>query len=316
MKYKNIDFKSFKSSRKFGIELEVDGSVSKQKICKLIESLSTKKVMVSRYQQSVNNDYWHVKDDATCGTTVNKNGVEIASFVGKGIEDLRHIATVAGELEKQCQINNRCGFHIHVDASDLNEHHVGILLGYWLKIEKVLQYVLPKHRRNNKFCRFTERRFKVSRKFYSVLKPKDLYLLLSPFDINFYENYDRRFNLNLVNYARAMSYENLNFRKTLELRWPEGTLNSRDIFCWTILFLNFVEVCKNKERVGNLEVSTLDETLLFLGLNHENNCFSLFDPILHDVRVWFLERCIQHGNFAFRKLAKSKLDLISSEQNG
>lgn len=315
-----VIYKNFTSQRKFGIELEIGCTVSKIKIQAAIKEISLKSVVVTRYQPSIENGFWHIKSDATCGPKgrLGPKGVEIASFVAKGNYDLQHICNVSQSLSKLgCKVNDNCGLHIHADSSDLTVNHVGTLLAYWIKLEKCLQYALPERRRTNEYCRMVSARYLLP-KYLNILdyvdssstKAANLYLLLSPSNIGYYENSDRRQNLNLVNYARALNYFQ-NGRNTLELRWPEGSLDPADISGWTRLFLGFIESCKDRSFPQNIQETSLIEVLDFCGLWHSPDGFTIFGKESFDTRVWLLERFAKYES-PYKNEARELLDLICS----
>lgn len=295
MLYKAVQYKKFECHRRFGIELETGCTVTKQAVKKIIKSHSPYSCFVSKYQLTGDSKFWHIKDDATCGPEgrLGPKGVEIASFVGNSIENLNHMCLVAEKLkENGSVVNENCGFHIHAEAKDLSISQVGTLMSYWLKIEPVLAFSVPNRRLANIYCQ-THADIK------HLLKPKfsaqQIWGLLRPKDLSFFDNNDRRRTVNLVNYARALQ-NGSEYRKTIELRWPEGTLSARDIRNWVIIFLNFIETCKDLPMPKNFLTCDLFETLGYLGLNHNGKIFSIFDEYLFDAKNWFLERIANSNN--------------------
>lgn len=323
VKSKCVNYKKFTSQRRFGIEFEIDNKITKVKIKNAIKSVSDHNSLITKYQPSTENNYWHIKNDATCGPLgrFGPKGVEVASYVGSGIVDLQHIAEVAEKLiQIGCQVNENCGLHIHADSADLTKAQVGAILAYWIKIEKCLQHALPARRINNVYCQMSRDKYLGKYHFsdsdFTVLFPKgtaseNFYHIFSPTNLGYFENEDRRVNLNLVNYARACYYGN-SVRKTLELRWPEGTLNPLDVKCWTRLFLNFIETCKNKSFPQNINECTISELLSCFGLEHEND-FTIFSEGLFETKTWLLERIVQYStNKNYKKEAIKVLNLIWS----
>jgi len=308
----SVLYKDFTSNRNFGRELEMGHFIPKNKVATLIKSFSDKNCVCTKYELSTNNDYWHVKDDATCGVLGRKGpkGVEVASYIASGKKDLEHIANVARMLSfSGCRTNNNCGLHIHADVKDLDLSSAGVILAYWIKIESWIENSLPKYRRTNKYCR----KVSSSRNFdrLSPWKPQDLFIFFAPKNLNIYENEDRRVSFNLVNYVKSIVTSSSS-RSTFELRYPEGTLEYNDIKCWTCLFLNFIETCKNKEMPKTLlNFSSLDEVLCCLGLNHTPENFFIFGDELHETRMWFLKRLIQNGGYAYKRQAQKKFLFLS-----
>ena len=300
MVYSSVKYKKFDSRRRFGVELEMSNTLTKAKVRNVIKAVSDHNSFITKYQLSGAGVSWHVKDDATCGPQGREGpkGVEVASFVAKGIGDLQHIGDVAEALFRAgCKVNENCGLHIHAEAADLIPHDVGIILAHWIKIEPILAMSMPLGRNANIYCRhFLDkpvRDIDLQQEF-GPDSAWDFYDAVKPSDLSYYENDQRRVNLNLVNYARAITYQT-NHRKTLELRWPEGTLDSRDIKCWVRLFLSFIDTCKHRFMPKNLKPVDLREALTYLGLNHSDDTFIIFSEGLHDTKTWFLERILEHG---------------------
>lgn len=313
MKHLAVEYKKFSSQRRFGVELEVGSTISKVKVQAAIRSITDRPVVVTKYQPSTENRFWHVKNDATCGPLGRSGpkGVEIASFVGKGISDLQHIAEVADKLtEIGCKVNNNCGLHVHADACDLSKSQVGNILAHWIKIENCLQYSLPVRRRENEYCKMVNSRILLPKYLPLLTSAENFYCLLSPADIGYYENQDRRVTLNIVNYARACTY-GTNIRKTLELRWPEGTLSSTDVKCWTRLFLHFIDTCKDRPFPANFNVCNLSEMLKYLGLGHESHSFTIFSEGLFETKTWLLQRFIEYSK-EYKQEATDILDFMWS----
>lgn len=307
----HIKYKDFCSLRNFGVELEMGHVIPKSKIAFLIKSVSNKEINISKYQLSNQNDFWHIKDDATCGIFGRRGpkGIEIASYIASGIKDIDHIATVARFLSLSgCRVNDNCGLHIHAEAKDFDVRSAGVLLAYWLKIESWVENILPKRRRKNKYCKkLSETKVFDRNRYWDA---QDFFVFFAPTNLNTYENEDRRVTLNFVNFVKSIVTGN-DSRKTLELRYPEGTLDYNEIKSWLFFYLNFLDYCKDKPMPEDLrEVKKIDDVLEVLGLSHDKNIFYIFGENLHTTRIWFLKRLVQYGSIDYRKQAQKKLDFL------
>ena len=314
MKYNSINYIDFSSKRKFGIELEMGHTIPKLKVANIIKTFSKKKVVCTGYKLSSNNDYWHVKDDSTCGL-FGKNGpkgVEVASYVAQGIEDVDHLSFVGRMLAfSGCKTNFNCGYHIHTEAIDLDVNCVGILIANWLKIEPWIENMLPSYRRENKYCKKLSTLKVFSKESY--WNPQDLFVFFAPKNLNTFENEERRTFLNLVNYVKYVLFPTSdNTRATIELRCPEGTLDYFEIKFWLQFFLNFIDSSKKSSMPLNLcPCSNIDEFLTLIGLNHQNNNFFIFGRNLFETRNWVLKRLISNGSFFYKNNAKKKLSFLN-----
>jgi hypothetical protein len=187
------------------------------------------KVNISNYTQSVNNAHWVVKTDASCGRRVKSNGIneggyEIASFVASGIEDIEKISKVAHNLKRSgVRANNNCGYHIHINASDFNEEEMGQLISYWLLIEDVFFNMVPFRRTVNRYCKKVKIKNNNYKNAMSVIKNSmKIWEMYRPKTINIRNPTEKRYSLNLLNYFVASKTKFK--RKTIEFRFPEGTL--------------------------------------------------------------------------------------------
>lgn len=290
------------SNRKFGVELEVGSEISKFEIAKYIEVVSKRSVSISKYSKSVNNTNWHVKEDASCGLVKFQPGIEIASFVASGIGDLVEIMNVSDVLlSKNVKVNNNCGLHIHVNINDFTIEQTTVMLARWVKIENLMKNILPERRVKNKFCRFLSKRKKYKKdKLYSV---SEFWNIMNPIseDLIYRSNYEemmnRRVSLNIYNYAEAIRFpDDILSRKTVELRLPEGTLNSENISNWVKIFVNFVDSCIDKKMPNNLRaLSKLDQMFEYLGLDGE------LSAGLKKAKEWILKRIVEFGNEKLKK---------------
>lgn len=299
----SISYNDFHSTRRYGIELEVGDEVKKKSVSCAISNNSHYKVFSSKYALTSNNNYWHVKDDATCGRAGRSGpkGVEIASFIASGMNDLNHIIEVADHLRSVgCKVNGNCGLHVHAEVADLSVEQIAVVVAWWIKCEMALSLALPLCRYQNEYCKFhfspflteIERNGTVTR--VGRYAPLDLWQKMAPKNLNLFENSDRRFNLNLVNYARCAE-SGLSNRKTLELRWPEGTLCGDDIFGWTVLFLSFIENAKALRMPTDLKLLGLRQVLGLLGLGHKGGGFTILGEHLHRLKSWLCERIVENA---------------------
>ena len=290
-----INFKDFSSSRRFGIEIELSNNLSKKKIKEIINVNSNRGVKVSRYAVSYDNKNWHVKTDGSCGPrgSDGPNGVEIATFVCSSLKDLHHILKIVKKIKDHGGIvNDNCGLHIHADAIDLDEESVGRILMYWLTIEPILMFALPIRRWNNKYCQNLKPKFdsKLIPYQYNNHGYRGVFNIYRPQTDDYMA---RRKNLNLVNFYNALRLKT-NLRKTLELRWPEGSVDCEDIKNWVLMFVSFIDNVKKKdfsyiENLDKNKIISLSDFFDIIGFGHDNN-FSIFDSNIYKTKIWLLNR--------------------------
>ena len=283
-----------KSNRCFGVELESHPVISGCEIADIVKKNAKHNVFKSKWRQTYNNDYWHIKTDSTCGGGQPK-GWEIASFKASGNNDILEICKVTKKLKKAgLKCGTDCGLHVHVDISDFSVEQVGILLAYWVKVENVVLKTVPESRLNNKHCMPIAPKINKKIKWTAL----DFWHEYKPSNISIHRNEDKRVTMNLVNFVAYKSAPSLvSTRATVEFRFPEGTFNERDVKNWIILFVNFVDGIKDKLMPKNLRsVTTATDLIKILSLEDDN-------------QKWFFHRiCKFDLKNKWRKIAKNILD--------
>lgn len=288
-----IQYKCFASKRNFGVEFETSPNISKEDIRKLIRMVCTRDVYVSNWEQSINNDYWHVKQDSTCGPqshVKSQYGWEVASFKASGHKNITHIARVAQHLlNSGLEVNSNCGLHVHVEVKDYDEKQVAILLAWWIKIEPIIGLMLPECRINNKYCKMWSKSREIS--VANSYTPYDLWTIVRPTEFSPHGNNQKKKTLNLVNFGASISGRDIN-RRTLELRMPDGTLAGEDVAGWIKLFIHFVSTCRIRKMPKNMRVvKNIDEFLEVLGLQ-DKEIFFILSTGLRKTKEWILRRII------------------------
>jgi hypothetical protein len=291
--------KKFSSNRNYGIELEIGNEVSPHFISSVIRNSSNVPVKNNLYRSSINNNYWDVKMDGSCGKTtdefgMNEGGYEITTFKASGHKQLQHICKVIQDIKKiGVKVNKNCGLHVHVDISDFTEEDVGRLIQHWLFVERIILMAVPDRRRCNKYCmpfsyneRYSLRENATAIEVWNHYKPSHI---LS------HNNIDRRKTMNLVNYCRYLRVKKFK-RSTVEFRFPEGTLSANIVKNWVRLLIEFVNNVKNNDiYLEYLNKKNFRDQLYVLGLGNSKNCFNIFSKSLRETKAWFLKRILRYG---------------------
>ncbi len=297
-------YRKFYSQRRFGVELELGSDISKRRIANLIKSCSDRPVKVAKYSQTSGNDFWHVKEDATCGPRGRSGprGVEVASFIGSGSTDISHVSDVVDKLACfGCSVNNNCGLHVHVDVADLHIEQLGWICAWWIKCELPLSMALPLRRLGNTYCKFIFPPFLGTVVKNGVLLDRSMPLSPHFSGPTFFTvltqrlrpptTEERRCNLNLTNIVSSSAL--MQGKTTLELRWPEGSIKSLDVRCWTKFFLLFIDSCKNKGMPQDLSPCGIAQMMECLGL-HDDVRPLVLSPSLTECKRWLLDRIMKH----------------------
>lgn len=296
-----IKFINFHSHRKFGVELEVNQKIKPAELVKAIRAADPEHEVnqSSTYQQDYGNKYWHVKFDRSCGDIKDQGGWEVASYVAAGFKDIEKMYKVTEAIRNVgATVNDECGVHVHAEARDLKENQVATIVAYWIKMESVILDSLPKHRRNNKYCKPMSKMIKSTKisslpNFWHEISPKD------------FGNTGRRVALNLCNYTNYSPQ-----RKTIELRLPEGTVDGNEVKNWIRFYLHLIDSTKKLEFPANLEYLSLKESLTMMGL-HGLDPFVILSKGLRDTKIWFLKRILKNStNKVYRNDAQEILSNV------
>jgi hypothetical protein len=312
MDEKNSVHLSFTSSRRFGIELEInsfDGLNRPPKgkrpdgiehVAQLVTvSVPDKGCEIKGYEHTANNDRWVVKPDASCG-------MEIVSPPQKGWKGLKECISVVEALanDPKVKVDHRCSMHVHVDATDLNESDVASIVAWWIKCEAVFLDAMPLDRKRNRYCQ--------AMGFNSMFQHNGAYsdreLIVRAGDLKYY-------SMNTHNWVKGS-------RKTIEFRPIEGA-GCKDPYLiknWVRLLIHFCETAIKVGRPENWrepnnqeEAKTItpwtglcwldpEQVISFLGFNNKpvllphQKCeleFTLSNG-LQQTRNWFMSRLLKH----------------------
>jgi len=295
----NVEHIAFRSNRRFGVEIEVNRSLSQAQLSDVVnQTLGDRKCDYTGWGYTCNNSYWVVKPDSSCGETGNRRdggGYEVVSAVGHGPKHLDRIAVVTEALKlRKAKVNKHCGLHCQVEIRDFTDKQAATMLAYWCRIEGLLADTVPFHRRKSSHCKlFTQDRKKwpkakakrSSTDFWSVMKLKKLGAA------------SKRNTMTLVNYQRTKS-QSMDWewfeRSTAELRFPESSLDGYNVKNWARLFVHFIECCSKRSYPSSLSSADFDEFLQILGLKSERKGYcTILSPGLFETKCWLLHRIVK-----------------------
>jgi hypothetical protein len=323
---------SFTSSRRFGIELEVnsfDGE-SRPPKGKRPEGIEYVAALVGGavpdvgaeirgYEHSCDNK-WIIKPDSSCG-------MEVVSPPSKGWQGLRKALQVADALAKdpKIKVDKRCSVHVHVDVSDLSEAQLASVVSWYVKCEPVFLDAMPPERKRNRYCQFIG----MTNNFRHDQPYTDRDIIARCGDVKYY-------SMNTLNWVNGT-------RKTVEFRPIEGA-GVKDPYLiknWVRMLIHFVETTAamrrpmeyhkpaNEEERSHLTPWTSlcwldpEHVLSLLGFNNvpvtipgqdiSNQEYSLSNGLMQ-TRNWFISRLhknmSRHTQGGLRYFAAQQLDAI------
>ena len=322
---------SFKSNRRFGVELELnsfDGQNRPTKgeqpvgiydIAEIVAKGSPEAgCEVRAWEHTHNNTRWIAKPDSSCG-------LELCSPPQKGWKGLRDILVVVKGLsaEKKVRSDSRCSVHVHVEVTDLNETQIAAIVGWWVKAEPVIMDAMPMQRKRNRYCQLIG----MNNTFQHDGSYTDQEIIQRVGDVKYY-------SMNTNQYTHGG-------RKTIEFRTIEGA-GCQDAYLikqWIRFIIHFVEMSaklgrpqayhypkNDEERVCLTPWTGLNwldpqEVLTFLGFNnrpaaipgHRKTTEFTLSKGMQQTRNWFLARMIRYMSkhkpggmryFAYQQLAE------------
>ncbi len=79
-------------------------------------------------------------------------GGEYVTGILKGDSGFMHLNKILSTLNKYCEINRTCSFHIHLGNIDFNKENIVFMWMVLKTLEKELFSIVPKSRRTNAYC--------------------------------------------------------------------------------------------------------------------------------------------------------------------
>lgn len=136
--------------RKFGVELEVSTSLGAAVVARIINEAGVQ-CRYAGYTHATSSNWKVVTDASIVGP-----GCEVVSPILTGEDGLQEVARVCDILKAAgCVVNRSCGFHVHVDARDVEVAAIRKLTVNYIDFEGVVDSLLPPTRRGsaNSYCR-------------------------------------------------------------------------------------------------------------------------------------------------------------------
>ncbi len=265
--------------RSFGIEFEFTRQVSQEALREAIlfalPGIDSELVRIADYEHTpTDNADWVVKRDGSCGWEICTPRCETRT-------NLDQICSVLQSAKRVgAKVGPRCGTHIHYGTGDLNEKQLAQCIAYWVKMEGMLFFSLPRKRRSNPFCLSLSRSADI--KVRSKYGPKELISLAS------------------ANRYRALNIKpHLEGKHRMEVRVIEGTMDPTTIWGYTCFFLHFFHRCRHSELPQDLKWFSLDQSLEWLQWyqpkNEESSPGMTMDREMAKLRDWWLCRIAKNA---------------------
>ena len=231
---------------RFGIELEVISKKTSEDIATILRDNG-----IECYSEGYNHQnrrHWKIVPDSSIRTSRQKpNGFEVVSPILEGDDGFLEAEKVANVLnENGCDANSTCGFHVHVDASDLTKKELANVVRAWVRNEWVVDTFVPKTRRShNVYC---ESIHDAPNQEYTREYEKSFFDRIASAETQSVENIidianprgNRFFKLNLTAYRR---------HQTIEFRYHSGTVQPEKVLRQIQFCLAFVAKFRQKRLI-------------------------------------------------------------------
>ena len=222
-------------NHRFGVEIEAY-NCSRERLARELRDAGIQ-VSVEGYNHDTRNHWKLVTDSSLEG----RDTFELVSPILVGEEGLKELETVCWVLDAcDVKVNESCGFHVHMDASDFNMDAWKNLALSYKHIERIIDSFMPCSRRDNRYCK-SMRSLSEAR----IARAATIRDLQQAFDNN------RYYKVNLEAYSR---------HRTVEFRQHSGTINFAKMEKW-IRFLNGLIIFA---QAGQLSSRTTLDRLPFL----------------------------------------------------
>jgi hypothetical protein len=152
---------TFEPLQRFGAEIEVNSFDMRNRphptgqetlpegihyLGHLIQKNVEERVLITKWGNNHDNNYWVIKPDSSCG-------MEVCSPVLKGWMGIKKIAKIVSVLDDDEMVisDNRCSFHVHVDVSKFSSTQINAIFSWWIKCEAVFMDAMPASRKINQY---------------------------------------------------------------------------------------------------------------------------------------------------------------------
>lgn len=222
-------------NHRFGVEIEAY-NCSRERLARELQDAGIQ-VTIEGYNHDARSHWKLVTDSSIEG----RDTFELVSPILVGEEGLKELETVCWVLDAcDVKVNESCGFHVHMDASDFSiETWKNLALSY-KHIENIIDSFMPRSRRDNRYCE-SMRNLPETR----ITGANTIRDLQQAFNNN------RYYKVNLEAYSR---------HRTVEFRQHSGTINFAKMEKW-IRFINGLIIFA---QTGQLPSRTTLDRLPFL----------------------------------------------------
>ena len=239
--------------RRFGFELEFDS--------RRVERDTLRESFVSSLQenhpeQSIRNNEnmrtWTVKSDGSCGWEVTSPALYASPTTFRTLRNI--INGARRQIAGRRVIRRNCGFHVHVDISDLSNLQIQNLMRIFHSFERCFLKLHPESRDDNSYCRKIHNRGSDRRGAHRAV-----YENFDPDEYDYSGSYGYLFD-----HSSGISFSHFSNRGTIEIRYAAGTIRATKIINWIKIILYCIEIAKSTENFTVLNTESIDDLCDFI----------------------------------------------------
>lgn len=251
---------------KFGIEIEFYGV----KYTKVIDELRNAGIAVADYNGYTHEviPQWKITTDSsvTGADTGLYRGLELVSpilYDDEGLEELEIVYSVLNKLG--AKVDKTCGTHVHFDIAEFTYNNVKSFINLYKHYQPVINYLLPKSRRDNPYCnQIRNTTIKRINDYYETPRKEwDMRRLANIIGTRY----------SVINLSSYLKYG------TLELRQHGGTIEFEKIEAWIVLMYQLLQFAETNDFTVS---STRGATRTYKNLNELLEKANLTDTIIAD----------------------------------
>ena len=140
------------SDRAFGVEIEfVRGATPKKYLCNAVKSATGTECLDLGYVEKKRKSAWKLVPDDSID-----RGFELVSPILRGPEGLKACDKAVKAISNfDVSVSNKCGLHVHVDATDIPFEGLKRICQNWVKYEEGIDLMVADNRRHeeeNDYC--------------------------------------------------------------------------------------------------------------------------------------------------------------------
>jgi len=223
-------------NRKFGIELEFATLPERMSdVAAKMQAAGLNFRNLGGYGHS-DGSAWDLKTDSSAGLEISSR---VLRATEEGIAEVYNFVKTLDKIRENSptwKVTTKCGFHIHVDITDLTFMQTRNLVKLVLAFESVIFGMNPDCRQNNNYCR----RITGIREYEEIagmrgFLTREKFLRLAN---SIRQNYGKYYGLNMLSAIQGGQ---------VEFRYMAGTLNPEKVRAWVLFILSLVEKAKNSD---------------------------------------------------------------------